>query len=160
MSDAPAELWVPFYQALKAQAGFEVVGESVTKSQLRITGRVPKPGMRVWLDVVETLLLPIQGSTCGIDISKQYFVRADGLRFAWRIIIQGEEVASNVELLKSTALSITSKTQGAAVHRVMEMPLIGVGSNRNDAKANKGKGAQPNLKSVVGRDQKARMSNG
>jgi len=157
MSDA-VNPWSDFYAALSEKGGFELVGETAKERQLRITGRVPQRRMAEWLNVLDILLVPIDGCSSALDVSKQYFIRKDGRRYAWRIIVQGEDVVKDAPVLTAavhSAVHQSSSQQGPQM--VMEMPLVGVGPDRNNTDKAKGKGAQGSLKSVVGGERKRKM---
>jgi hypothetical protein len=82
--------------ALNRKAGFEVVDQSDNQNQIRILGRVPQNRMPGWLPVMLALLLASEQVEWNADISKQYFTRNRKLRFAWRIILQGQGIERHI----------------------------------------------------------------
>lgn len=84
------------YLALHRKSGFEVVSQTASTNQIRVLGRIPQNRMPGWLPVSLALLLASESSPWNADISKQYFPRNRKLRFAWRIILQGENIAQHL----------------------------------------------------------------
>lgn len=127
---------------LKAR-GFEAVSKNVTAKQVRLLGRVPQAGMSNWLVAVDWLLAKGENAPWTIDISKQYFRRNGKLLFAWRIILQAEDVSKYYgDLGEAVRNSPKAKTT------VEEYTLHGVGPDRNSVRG--GKGVQGVLNAVVG----------
>ena len=163
MSDSASNPWAPLYAALSAK-GFQLVGETVGEKQLRLVGRVPQLQMPQWLKVLEALR-PEDGAPnalpWSVDISKQYFKKGGKTKYAWRLILQGENLVAHIAgiiAVVSAVDAVSTPEQYAQVpFRVMEVPLYAAGMDRNDASRNRGKGAQPTLKAVVGQPQKERM---
>jgi len=160
-NEVPDNPWRKLYDALHARGGYEIVNETVREGSLRLSGRV-KPLSRVpqWLEVVQALYLAGEASSdWDVDLSKQYFVREE-LRFAWRVILQGEGIESRVDDIVNIVLSAPSTRTGqaqSASNAVWSVPLVGAGQDRNNADTSRGKGAQPMLKAAIGRTRKERM---
>lgn len=85
------------YWALHRKAGFEVVSQTAGANQIRVLGRIPQNRMPGWLPVMLALLLASEQLPWNADISKQYFPRNKKLRFAWRIILQGDDIAQHLQ---------------------------------------------------------------
>jgi hypothetical protein len=118
-------------RALNQRAGFELVDKSGTPSQLRLIGRVPLDregrNMNNWLLVLRELLTRSASAPWKADISKHYFLMAGKVVYAWRIILQGEAIETHLAEVTAlvNAAPQTSRTE------VAEMPLAGVGPDRN-----------------------------
>jgi len=147
----PTEL----YAALNTKAGFEVVNEKLTDTQLRISGRVPNAQTATWLMVVKRLDRAAKRSakkaaaqsstTWTVDISKQYFTVPDvpdehedddnaRLLYAWRIIIQGEDIQQHIP----TIARVVQRAPRVRAE-VTEVPLHAAGSRNAPIR---GRGAQ------------------
>jgi hypothetical protein len=122
-----------------------------TPKQIRIIGRIRPDGtsaaMNNWLLIMSSLFERMEkpGVTWKADISKWYFRRNGRIVFAWRILLQGEDIKSRLtEILQAVNNSpISSKAE------VEEIPLPGVGrANRNVS--HNGKGAGLSGKVAVG----------
>lgn len=139
------------------QVGFELIGDTDTPTQIRLTGRVPKERMSTWRVACERLNL-LAGQGWEIDISQQYFVPgplaeivrsgsepANGshLRSIWRIIISAKE---NLETQLATVAEHLGRVQPSR-DELKEVPLH-VSPDRNTLV--RGKGAQSVNTAVVG----------
>ena len=123
--------------------GFEAVSKNVTAKQVRLLGRVPQAVMSNWLVAVDWLLAKGENAPWTIDISKQYFRRNGKLLFAWRIILQADDVSKHYgDLGEAVRNSPKAKTT------VEEYTLHGVGPDRNSVRG--GKGVHGVLNAVVG----------
>jgi hypothetical protein len=125
------------FAALRKKVGFEVVSQSETPGQLRILGRIPDDGMSLnlnnWKIVKYRLLMAMEDRPWKVDISKSYFIKKETkkLVFAWRVLLQGDEVAKHYADIIN--LIVTSPSARADV---MEIPL-GVGADRNNTAGGK-----------------------
>ena len=127
------------------RGGFEVVNSTQTPNQIRLIGRIGKDRLSTWLVVVQHLCKQSGGKTWAADVSKYYFLRADDrLQYGWRIILQGEDIASRLEEI----IRVLTTTPP---HRTVvdELPLMGASASRN-ALSPGGKGAQGVNRPVVG----------
>ncbi len=131
---------------LQMRGGFEVVNHQAAPNQLRLLGRVRNPSMDAWILVVNQLKSVEESAPWSIDISKQYFRRGGKLMFAWRVILQAENVE---QCYAHVAQSVSNSPRARTI--IEEQPLPGARSDRNaPSVANRGKGAQSALKSTVG----------
>jgi hypothetical protein len=129
------------FLALRKKVGFEVVSQAESPNQLRILGRIP--GDRLgsnegnWKIVKWRLLKAMESRPWKVDLSKSYFIKkeTDKMVFAWRILLQGEDIAQHYADVISI---IESSPQSRA--EVMEIPLLG--NSRNDTAGGK-RGAGP-----------------
>lgn len=128
---------------LKMRGGFDLVNHQADEKQIRMLGRVPKQMMNSWLVVVHHMLSVSEKSAWNIDVSKQYFLRGGRVIFAWRLIIQADDVESKLEHICN---AITNAPR--AKHIIEEQPLVGARPDRNSPQH--GKGAQGVLGAVVG----------
>ncbi len=117
-------------EALEARS-FEVVNANEQTRQLRIMGRVPGDvtSQRNWLLVVDRLLLRAESAGWSVDASKQYLRHANGLRFAWRLIFQGENLPTHYADIATT---IKAAPQSSRVE-LTEFPLTGSRQGRGSA---------------------------
>lgn len=114
------------YAALADKTGAELLNEKVSDRQLRFMVRVRKgPNTTMWLAVIDRLLELADSQTAPakwtIDISKQYFRRPD-LKFGWRVILQGENLAQYYEPLAREVLAVHPNNAGK---ELQEVPLHG-----------------------------------
>jgi hypothetical protein len=123
--------------------GFETVSKNVTAKQMRLLGRVPQANMSNWLVAMDYLLAKGETAAWTLDISKQYFRRNGRLLFAWRIILQSDDVAKYYDDL-GEAVRNSPKARAT----VETYTLHGAGPNRNSMRD--GKGVQGALNAVVG----------
>lgn len=134
---------VELTRLLKLRGGYELVNHNATPTQIRMLGRVPKEMMGSWLLVAHRLLSVSEGAAWSVDISKQYFLRSNRILFAWRIILQGEDLdAQMIALCEAISNAPRPKTI------VEEQRLYGASPDRNMPRG--GKGAQGVLTAVVG----------
>lgn len=88
------------YDALTSIGGLEVINDTSTETQLRVTGRVSKARVGAWLAVLKHLIAVADNTEAfSLDASKQYFIRGGQLRYGWRLIIQSKQLASAVNQL-------------------------------------------------------------
>lgn len=136
------------YAALMEKCGFTVVQEKETAAQLRIIGRSGPDRWNFFLPVIYTLLKasdkPENLWTC--DISKQFILAHDRVRYGWRLIFQAASRNGVDNLLlcyENIALVIRSSPRPARVEvdRVL-LPGYKAGDVRGGVNA-KGKGAAP-----------------
>lgn len=133
----------------------------VTPKQIRIVGRIRDGGttaaMSNWFLIMNALLERMEkpGVTWKADISKWYFRRGGKIIFAWRILLQGDEVSSRLT-------EILAVVNGAPVtnrSEVTEIALPGVGRASRNSNVN-GKGAGYAGKVPVGPMAVAMLKNG
>ena len=142
--------------ALRMRGGFETVNQHLAPGQFRLSGRVRKPAMDGWLLVMDYLIMKEEEAAWSVDISKKYLRSGGKLMFAWRFILQAEDVAQYL----SPLATLIMKAPRARVY-VDEQALPGVGGNRNaPSGGNRGKGAQDSLKAIVGPMAIASMNRG
>lgn len=118
-------------RALNQRAGFELVEQSLSPSQVRMLGRVPLDrgglNMNNWLIVIRQLLLHSRKAAWKTDISKDYFLLGDKVVYAWRLILQADVI--DTHLAEITQLINASPPTNRS--EVTEMPLPGVTADRN-----------------------------
>lgn len=85
------------YTALEQKTGFEVIGETETEGRLRFTGRCLSSRWNFFALVIFELNKLNNGSGINFEISKLYSNHADRLRYTWRVIIQGADLASKYQ---------------------------------------------------------------
>ena len=114
-----------------------------TPNQIRIMGRIRSDGttaaMSHWRLIMHALLT--RAGTPGVawkaDLSKSYFPRGPKMVFAWRILLQGENIAGSLQEIGQ----VISGVPQAANVEVTEIALPGVGrANRNVGVNGKGAG--------------------
>jgi hypothetical protein len=127
---------------LLQKVGFEIVSQSLGGNQARYFGRVRPSHMPAWLAAMRELLVNENKAQWSIDLSRQYFLRADKLFFGWRVIIQGQDIQGALTQI----VSIIQQVQAARA-QVDEVPLHAP-PNRNALR--NGRGAQPTISAVVG----------
>ena len=119
------------HRALNQKAGFEVVEESSTPSQLRLLGRIPLDregqNMNNWLIIMRQLLSQSATSPWKVDISKHYFLLAGKVVYAWRVIFQAEAIDPH---LGDIATVVNSAPQSSRTE-LTEIPLAGASRDRN-----------------------------
>lgn len=126
-----------------ASKGYDVVSHNVLPSQLRILGRVNNDRQGVWVATMDRILAQAEKQTdWSVDLSKTYFRRGGRIVFAWRIIVQGEDVLDN---LGGLTMAVSTATPEPA--RVTEQALVGLRASR-DRLVN-GKGAQNALRATT-----------
>jgi hypothetical protein len=129
------DLLPSLYATLDHIVGFEAVSENVADNQIRVLHRVSKDGMQNWLVMMQHLLQAAERAPWNVDLSKQYFLRANRVHYGWRMIIQAQNVRSHLP-------AIIAVVQAAPRARrvVEEMPLVGAGTSRSAM--GPGRGAQ------------------
>jgi len=132
-----------FFNRLQAKTGFEPLSKDNTADRIRSNGRVRQPNVAIWLQVVERLLMRSQSAPWKVDISKQYFMQGDELKYSWRIIIQCADVLKYLPDILSTIDSAPM-----VVNTSDEIPLHG---NPDRLALKNGKGAQPLGSFVAGK---------
>ena len=127
---------------LAAKARFEPVDVQESTTQLRILGRVRTDGARTamdnWLLMMNSIAEKEERAGCPwkVDISRKYFRRGGKLIFAWRLIIQGEN-------LPALLPDIIAAAQGSPVSQgveLTEIALPGASGNRNAFRNGRGAG--------------------
>lgn len=111
-------------RAIDATKVAEVVKVQETDKQLRITHRVAKGHLRVWLDIVTDVLNRKKGWDA--HVSKQYFLKNGRLIYAWNFIAQWGEVEDKEEVLKQIATLISRARVKAPStgHKLSSYPLM------------------------------------
>jgi hypothetical protein len=128
---------------LAAKARFEPVDINEQPKQIRILGRVrtdgPPTAMENWLLMMLAIAKREEqpGTGWKIDISRKYFPRGPKLIFAWRLIIQGENLE---EQLKEIIMAAQGAPMSNRPSETMEIALPGVRGDRNAMKNGKGAG--------------------
>lgn len=131
------------YRALTVKTGFEVVRETPSERQLRVVGRLPKNQINFWLPVVAGLLEASDNPAVGwtVDVSKQYRLAPDGLRYGWRLIFQAR---TRITEHYSEIIHTINKAPRPSRVELESIPLPGYrpGDSRPELTAG-GKGAAP-----------------
>jgi hypothetical protein len=132
------------FGALKQRVGFEVVSETETPNQLRILGRIPEDSLGLngnnWKIVKYRLLTVMEQRPWKVDLSKSYFIKKETKKmvFAWRVLLQGENIAQHYADLVNIIM-----TSPSARVEVTEIPLgSGNEANRNSTAGGR-RGAGP-----------------
>lgn len=122
-----------------------------TPNQIRIVGRIKVDGttasMNNWLLIMNGLFERMEkpGVTWKADISKWYFRRSGRIVFAWRILLQGEDIKSRLPEI----LTVVNNAPISNKAEVTEIALPGIGRANRNAGMN-GKGAGLSGKVAVG----------
>ena len=129
---------------LYQHCGYETLEASQpSKGTVRLMGRVRHERIPDWIIAVHTLLNG-EGNGWSLDVSKYHFLRGGKVIYAWRVIIQAEDVLAQLPsiyaVLRSAPKSSRAETD--------EMPLLGASRSRNVMV--KGKGAGPMGSVAVG----------
>jgi len=109
-------------KAALAELELEVVTQEATPRQLRIVARIrSQEASKAWAQRYVGQLLQGQfGATWSIDISRWYTLAGTGVAWAWRLILQAEDLEAGIEdFLRFWASMVPAKV-------VMEQPLIGM----------------------------------
>lgn len=127
---------------LATKARFEAVDVKETVTQIRILGRVRADNASTttnWLAMMDAIAAQEERPGCSwsVDISRKYFRRQGRLVYAWRLIIQGDDLEAQLEEIIAAAQS----SQVQAPQEVMEVPLINAHGDRNAFRNGKGAGA-------------------
>jgi hypothetical protein len=129
------------FAALRKRVGLEVVSHTETPNQLRILGRIPEDALGLngnnWKIVKYRLLLAMEDRPWKVDLSKSYFIRKETQKmvFAWRVLLQGENVAQHY----ADVINII-ETSPSARAEVLEIPLAAGGDRNNTAGGRRGAG--------------------
>ena len=129
------------------RAGFEIV-DAVKQSPAMLTFSVRVPLQQElvpqrWKTMLEHVLASAEivaskpQKKWGIDISKHFFAKNGGVRFLWRIKMEGDLAACQVALVQATLNALRTG------HELQEVPLIGQASLVPDPANGKFKGAYP-----------------
>ena len=135
--------------ALRKRVGFEVVSHAESPNQLRILGRILTDNLGMnsnnWKIVKYRLLTAMDNREWKVDISKSYFIKKETkkLVFAWRILLQGTDVAKHY-----ADVSNIIETSPSAQPDVTEIPIHG-GADRNNTAGGR-RGAGPSGSVAVG----------
>lgn len=120
MSNAKPSTKSDVYAALIQKCGFEVLEEQEGAKQLRITGRNHRDRWPFFLPVIykilETSEKPGNRWTC--DISKKYIISNGRVLYAWRLIFQSTELATQYASIVAT---IRSAPQPARVELTSQL---------------------------------------
>lgn len=108
-------------QALYKKNGFEILSKDESPSQLRLMGRVHAPFMGQWKVTMQRLLAMQENAPWKVDISKNYFLRANKVFYGWRLVFQAPDIVALYEELTKTILAAPA----SARNEVTEIPLIG-----------------------------------
>lgn len=147
------------YQALATRGSFEVVSETVSTTQIRIVGRISKDRFNAWSMVIQELLKPSKARDGGwvCDVSKQYVLHGQTLRYGWRLIFQ----APNVEAAIPHILEAIGASKPPPAVELQDYLLPGYkdGQIRGGVNA-RGKGVSSSLSPMVGPRAIGRIQNG
>jgi hypothetical protein len=130
---------------LASRAKFEPVEVDEKPTQIRMLGRVRTDAhasaMDNWLAMMNAIAEreEHEGCTWKVDISRKYFRRNGRLIFAWRLIIQGENLEASLPELVAAAQSTAAVAK--SYRELDEIPLPGVRGDRNAHINGKGAGA-------------------
>ena len=106
-------------QALK-RVGAVIAQEKIAEKNATVYLRVdPDQGDR-WVDTVTEFLLGAHGKAFTADVSKYFFAAAGGVKYLWRIVIEGD-VAEALGLLGAAAMHVS--VQHAP--EITSFPLVG-----------------------------------
>ena len=113
------------YASLKACVGAEILHETVSPSQVRFIVRIPRGQQTTqWLEVVRSLLQMEVNAPWNLDVSRNYFLMPndiEDMRFRWRVILQGEDIATHDEAIAHRI----QKAPRKANTQIMEVKLHG-----------------------------------
>lgn len=137
---------------MQKKAGFEAVSVSEpSPNQLRALGRIPEDigGMNMgnWKILMYRLYTVMGDRPWKVDISKSYFIKEETkkLVFAWRVIIQGENLAQHLPEI----IQVVTSSPVSARSEVTEIPLAGAAGNRGKVTGGR-RGAGPSSQMLVG----------
>lgn len=137
---------------MQKKAGFEAVSVSEpSPTQLRALGRIPEDlgGMNMgnWKILMYRLYSVMDDRPWKVDISKSYFIKKETgkLVFAWRVIVQGEDLAKHLPEITQ----IVTSSPVSARAEVTEIPLAGAAGNRGKVTGGR-RGAGPSSQVLVG----------
>jgi hypothetical protein len=139
------------FSALRKKVGFEVVSHNESPNQLRILGRIPEDvgGLNGnnWKILKYRLLMAMKDRPWKVDLSKSYFIKEETqkLVFAWRILLQGADVAQHY----TDILNLVTSSPKSARVEVTEIPLGGASADRNNTAGGR-RGAGPSGSVLVG----------
>ena len=149
----PSQLFV----ALRKRVGYEVVSQNEAPNQLRVFGRIPEDSLGLngnnWKIVKYRLLKAMTDRPWKADISKSYFIKEETqkLVFAWRILLQGENIAQHyADILNIIPTSPSARAE------VNEIPMPGASSN-DTAGGKRGAGPAGSIRVGPGAFQQKRM---
>lgn len=144
---------------LQQIAAFETVSSSAAQKQVRVVGRVDRNRQSFWTTCVHHLLktAATSGGAWTCDISRQFIMQDNQLRYAWRIILQGQDPAVLQKVLLNALES--APRPGRVEIESMLLPGYKPGQTRDGVNA-KGKGAQSSLNAVVGPMAAQRLQRG
>ena len=116
-----------------------------SENQIRLIGRVPKQHAPNWKAALDYLLKIEQSKPWSLDISQHYFMRGGAVVFAWRIIVQGQNIQSSYQdllnTLKAAPRAQMSNPSGTiSGGEVVEQRLSVIGPRKGGVNA-RGKGA-------------------
>lgn len=140
------------FAAMQKKAGFEAVSVSEpSPNQIRALGRIPEDvgGMNMgnWKILMYRLYTVMAERAWKVDISKSYFIKEETkkLVFAWRVILQGENLTQHLPEI----IQIIQASPVSARAEVTEIPLAGAASNRGKVTGGR-RGAGPSSQTLVG----------
>src|SRR3972149_5020823 len=99
------------YKALAAKCGFEVVQETPTEKRLRLVGRLHKDRWPFFLPVLHRLMTQARKGDWTVDISKNYFLFEDRVRFGWRFIFESQDLTKSLDDIILTIMSAPSPSR-------------------------------------------------
>lgn len=89
-------------EALMQKAAFETVTHLPKPNQLRITGRNHPNRWSFFLPVIYTLHRTAgRDGNWSCDISKQYIIHNDRIKYSWRLIFQGDNLPEKYDYIAS-----------------------------------------------------------
>lgn len=109
--------------AIDNTAVAQVVKVQNGATRLHITHRVQPKKLKIWLAIVEHVLLRKQGWDA--HVGKQYFVSSGQLRYAWNFIIQWQDEGEKEAVLKQVAglLKRANNEAPRNMHQLESYPL-------------------------------------
>ena len=124
--------------ALRSKCGLQTLESSSNERQIRLLGRLPPIRTGDWLLFMHHALSHIAAKQPGwtLDVSKHYFLYQTKIRFGWRLIFQ----APKIEEFLDSIVNIVMSAPMSSRQEVMEVPLLGVGPDRNSPQNGRGAG--------------------
>lgn len=109
----------------------EVIHVKDGDTQVQVTHRVKKKRLKVWLGIIEHVLVRKQGWEA--HVCKHYFMKDSRLKYAWNFIVQwaGAENAEAVKKQVAALLAKAAREVPQMVHQLDSYPLAGAKEGRN-----------------------------
>lgn len=106
-------------QALK-RVGASIAQEKINDKSATIYLRVDPDQGEKWVETVTEFLIGAEGKAFTADVSKYFFAQHGGVKYLWRIVIEGA-VDAALGLLGAAAMQVSV----AHAPEIKSMPLIG-----------------------------------